>query len=631
MLLNNRFEILEQLGQGGFGTTFLAADTHMPSQRRCVVKQLRPETPNQQSYQMALQKFQEEAATLEQLNHDQIPKLYAYFEQDGLFYLVQEWIQGQTLGVRVRQAGPLPEADVLQMMTQLLPVLDYLHHHAPREVIHRDVKPENIILRQSDQKPVLIDFGAVKQLLKTVVSSSGNVTCSVVIGSGGFMPPEQAAQRVVYSSDLYSLGVTAIFALTGRLLGDLEKDSRTSELLWQQYAPQVSPAMAAVLTRVTQLDPRDRYSTAHEMLQALQGLTPVSPTLISPAAPQAAVTVFDAFSGSSHQPFGGSPSEASISSVTSSIRPRRPLNAAAIAAGLVALFAASALGASVVIMAQEDRGKDQGKEESTALLKDARSLAMNGKYQAAIDAAAQVPSDDQKLHAKAEQSIEVWEALQTAEKLAGEGKKGDAIATLLKDIPANAANAEPAWEKVAQWSAVDLGSSMDQVLKPLNVPNAKRKLANLDARRRADVEPKTAAKPIQTQLGSSPIKTWTKNWPQDDQPTSADLKSDPKSWGDPWRESYAFASDKMAVNVLYGCTTNVIIQTEVQLDPSLSLDLMKTQLDQMLAGQSTPSIISQLEKARRGEAVDATFNTGDLRGVIRRTAQNRVQIRVRKA
>ncbi len=625
MLLINRFEILEQLGQGGFGKTFLAADTHMPSQRRCVVKQLRPETPNQQSYEMALQKFQEEAATLELLDHEQIPKLYGYFEQESQFYLVQEWIQGQTLGERVRKSGPLAEAEVLQMMTQLLPVLDYLHHKAPRDVIHRDVKPDNIILRQQDQMPVLIDFGAVKQLLKTVVSSSGSVTCSVVIGSGGFMPPEQAAQRVVYSSDLYSLGVTAIFALTGKLPDELEKDPRTSELLWQQHAPQISPSMTAVLSQATQLDPVNRYLTAQEMLQELQNLKPVSPTLISSAVPKAAVTVFDAFSGPSRQPFGGSPSEPEPSRAFT-VSSKRPRNVVAIAAGIVALFTASAFATSMVVMSQGAAAK----EESADLLQDAQSLATDGKYQAAIDLAAQVSSEDEKLHSQAEQSIEVWEVVQAADKLAEAGKKGDAIATLLQDIPANAANAEPAWEKVTQWSAVELGSSMDEVLKPLNVPNAKRKLVNLGAKRRADVQPKTAAKPIQTQLGSSPIKTWTKSWPQDDQPTPADLKSDPKSWGDPWRESYAFASDKMAVNLLYGCMTNKIIQSEVQFAPALSLDLMTAQLDRMLEGQSTPSMITSLEKARRGEAIDDTFSVGDLRGVIRRTAQNRIQIKVRK-
>ncbi len=623
MLLNNRFEILQQLGQGGFGTTFLAADTHMPSQRRCVVKQLLPETPNQQSYEMALKKFQEEAETLEQLNHDQIPKLYGYFEQDGQFYLVQEWIQGQTLGARVRQAGPLPETEVLHLMTQLLPVLDYLHHHAPQEVIHRDVKPENIILRSPDQQPVLIDFGAVKQLLKTVVSSAGSITCSVVIGSGGFMPPEQAAQRVIYSSDLYSLGMTAIFALTGKLPDDFEKDPNTSEPRWQQYVPELSAPMAAVLTRATQLNPRDRYSTANEMLQALQALTQASPTVMTPApiSARGAVTVFDA---SPHRIAADRPLRPSWESDDPGPRTtsQYPWNSAAIAAGLVAVFAASALGASVVMMTRQEGGED-----ATALLQDAQALAADGKYQAAIDQAEKIPSRDKKMHDKAEESIEVWEAIQAADKLAKEGKRGDAIATLLTDIPTDAANADNAWDKVAQWSSIKLGSSIDQTLKPLNIPNAKRKLKNLGAKRRADVEPKTAAKPLQTHLGTSSIKTWKKSWPQDDQPTAADLKADPKSWGDPWRETYAFK--KMTLNVLYGCTTNKVIQTEVLFEPSLSLDLMKTQLDKMLAGQSTPAVISELEKAYRGETVDATFNTGDMKGFIRRTAKNRIQISVR--
>ncbi|MGF1601723.1 MAG: protein kinase [Thermosynechococcaceae cyanobacterium] len=621
MLLNNRFDILEQLGQGGFGTTFLAADTHMPSQRRCVVKQLQPETPNRQSYEMALTKFKEEAETLEQLNHDQIPTLYGYFEQQGQFYLVQEWIQGQTLGARVRQAGPLSEAEVLHLMTRLLPVLDYLHHHCPREVIHRDVKPENIMLREQDQQPVLIDFGAVKQLLKTVVSSSGSVTCSVVIGSGGFMPPEQAAQRVVYSSDLYSLGMTAIFALTGRLPDDIEKDRHTSEPCWQQYAPQVSAPLVAVLNKVTQLNPCDRYSTAEEMLQALQALTQSSPTLISPPSRgPGAATLLDA---PGPQRFQQGPLRNLSNPLT--VPQRSWHSAAAIAAGLVAVFAASALGASVVMMAQSG-----SQENATALLKDAQAFAVDGQYQAAIAQAARVPSGNKKMHAKAKESIGVWEALETAEKLAGAGKKGDAIATLLTNVPADASNAETAWKKVTQWSAVSLGNSIDKQLKPLNIPNAKRRLVNLGAKRRADVEPKTKAKPLQTVLGTSPIQTWKQNWPQGDQPTATDLKKDPKSWGDPWRESYAFASDKMTINVLYGCTTNTVLQTEVLFDRSVSLDLMKTKLDQILAGQSTPAVVNQLENAYAGKAVDATFNTGEVKGIIRRTPQDRIQISARR-
>ncbi|MGB7413312.1 MAG: serine/threonine-protein kinase, partial [Thermosynechococcaceae cyanobacterium] len=552
--------------------------------------------------------------------------LYGYFEQQGQFYLVQEWIQGETLGARVRQAGPLSEAEVLHLMTRLLPVLDYLHHHCPREVIHRDVKPENIILREQDQQPMLIDFGAVKQLLKTVVSSAGGITCSVVIGSGGFMPPEQAAQRVVYSSDLYSLGMTAIFALTGRRPDDIEKDRHTSEPCWQQYAPQVSGPLLAVLNKATQLNPRDRYSTADEMLQALQALTQSSPTLIStpliapPSRGPGAATLLDAIPQRSQQwPLRNVSGPLTV--------PQRSWNsAAAIAAGLVAVFAASALGASVVMMAQSGSGED-----ATALLKDAQAFASDGQYQAAIAQASRVPSGNKKMHAKAKESIGVWEALETADKLAGEGKKGDAIATLLTKVPADAVNAGTAWKKVTQWSAVSLENGIDKQLKPLNIPNAKRKLVNLGAKRRADVEPKTKAKPLQTVLGTSPIQTWKHNWPQGDQPTAADLKNDPKSWGDPWRESYAFASNKMTINVLYGCATNKVLQTEVLFDRSVSLDLIKTKLDQILAGQSTPSVLNQLENAYDGKAVDATFNTGEVKGIIRRTPQDRIQISARRA
>lgn len=275
-LLNNRYQIEQTLGAGGFGETFLAIDTQMPSQRRCVLKQLRPMTDNPQIYQIVQERFRREAAILETLgkgNH-QIPELFAYFTENGLFYLVQEWIEGQTLTDKIVKEGAKHEEFARQILLNALPVLDYVHS---KGIIHRDIKPDNIILRTGDAMPVLIDFGAVKETVGTVLNSQGNVTSSIVIGTPGFMASEQAAGRPIFSSDLYSLGLSVIFALTGKVPQELDTDLRTGEILWQRDIPDLTPDFAAVLDRAIQVYPRDRYGTAQEMLTALQSITNANP------------------------------------------------------------------------------------------------------------------------------------------------------------------------------------------------------------------------------------------------------------------------------------------------------------------------------------------------------------------
>lgn len=274
-LLNNRYRLLGKLGSGGFGDTFLAEDTHMPSRRRCVIKQLKPIENKPEIYQLVQERFGREAVILEELGEgsDRIPKLYAYFVIDEQFYLVQELIEGETLSRKLQRHGVQSESFVRDILVDLLPVLDYVHS---KHMVHRDIKPDNIIVRQSDGKPVLIDFGAVKETMGTVVNSHGSTTSSIVIGTPGYMPSEQAAGRPVYSSDLYSLGMTAIYLLTGKSPQRLDVDHATGELLWQQYASNISPSLAAVLNRAIQSHPRDRYHTAQEMLEALQSDFPTN-------------------------------------------------------------------------------------------------------------------------------------------------------------------------------------------------------------------------------------------------------------------------------------------------------------------------------------------------------------------
>ncbi|MEO0968171.1 MAG: protein kinase [Cyanobacteria bacterium J06639_18] len=268
-LLNNRYQVIEVLGAGGFGETFLAEDTYMPSRRRCVIKKLKTITGDPRTYEKIKQRFEREAATLEFLGEvsDQVPKLYAYFSEQGLFYLVQEWIQGQTLTEIIEAKGALSETEVKSILLNLLFVLDYVHS---KNIIHRDIKPDNVILSANTGKPVLIDFGAVKETIRTIANPPGRFTESLIIGTPGYMPSEQAIGRPIYATDIYSLGLTAIFLLTGKCPQELQTDRQTGEILWQEHAPEVSPQLAQILNQAIQLQAGERFSTASKMLNALQ-------------------------------------------------------------------------------------------------------------------------------------------------------------------------------------------------------------------------------------------------------------------------------------------------------------------------------------------------------------------------
>ena len=268
VLLNNRYRILKTLGRGGFGETYLTEDTHMPSRRKCVLKQLKPIVKNPKTPLWMKERFQREAAILEELGEgsDQIPQLYAYFSEDDKFYLVQEWIEGLTLDQYWSQEGNLHRDEIEQILRQLLPVLDYVHS---RRIIHRDIKPENIILRQGDNKPFLIDFGAVKEAIATEINEESSSSYSASIGTPGYMASEQAAGRPIYSSDLYSLGLTMIFLLTGKSPHELETDPRNGEIIWQEHVSNLDPELATIIDKAIRFHPRDRFTTATQMLDAL--------------------------------------------------------------------------------------------------------------------------------------------------------------------------------------------------------------------------------------------------------------------------------------------------------------------------------------------------------------------------
>ena len=268
--LGGRYYVTQHLGGGGFGQTFLAVDHQLPGQPFCVVKQLQPQSSNSLVLQTAKRLFDVEAEVLHRLGsrHDQIPQLFAHFEEKQDFYLVQEFIEGTSLSKEILPGQPWSERRVIDLLKDILEVLSFAHWE---NVIHRDVKPENLIRRKQDSKIVLIDFGAVKEIIAQTTFPQGGTNRSIVIGTPGYMPSEQAAGRPKRSSDIYAVGIVGIQALTGLLPQQLPEDPDTGEILWRDRV-QVSPEFAAVLDKMVRSHFNERYSSAQEALQALDNL-----------------------------------------------------------------------------------------------------------------------------------------------------------------------------------------------------------------------------------------------------------------------------------------------------------------------------------------------------------------------
>ncbi|MBR8833808.1 MAG: pentapeptide repeat-containing protein [Stigonema ocellatum SAG 48.90 = DSM 106950] len=268
LLLRDRYRVIKAIGQGGFGATFLANDEALPGEPSCVIKQLRPSGNAPHILQMARELFEREAVTLGRIgNHPQVPTLLNYFEESEQFYLVQEYISGLTLQQEVKSGGVLSEVGVKQFLSELLPLLQYIHS---QKVIHRDIKPANLIRRAQDSRLVLIDFGAVKNQVEQAASLSENTAFTAyAIGTPGFAPPEQMAMRPVYASDIYALGVTCIYLLTGKSPKDLEYNPTTGEMMWQKKV-QISQHLTQVLLKMLEVSVRNRYQTSQEVLKALE-------------------------------------------------------------------------------------------------------------------------------------------------------------------------------------------------------------------------------------------------------------------------------------------------------------------------------------------------------------------------
>ena len=353
LILRGRYLPIDVLGKGGFGTAFLARDFDSPTRRRCVVKLFQPPVNLTQSQmETALRLFNQEAVVLERLGlqNPQIPNLYAYFplmvtnpltnQSEELFYLVQEFVNGEDLEKRLNREGKLAESAVAEVLREILKVLDFVHRNG---AIHRDVKPSNII-QDKRGKLSLLDFGAVKEVTAPNTGARGPTT----ICSPDYAPPEQIMNGTVdTTSDLYALAASCVVLLTGKESSEL-RDGISNRWNWRSHA-QVSSQLASILEKMLEPKPSDRFSSAREAMLALSGAAGSSlPQSAAkggpPPSPQPA-----------SKPLGRAPATppASVPSAGSSGAPAAPLsmrrflsNAAFTGAegGLLAIAATSLLG-----------------------------------------------------------------------------------------------------------------------------------------------------------------------------------------------------------------------------------------------------------------------------------------------
>lgn len=278
LTLSDRYLIVRQVGQGGFGRTYLAEDINR-FRELCILKEFSPQVQTAYVLQKAEELFQREAKVLHQLQHPQIPRFREIFRVNlagkEYLFLVQDYVEGETysglLNHRIQQGLRFTEAEIRQLLQQILPVLDYIHSLG---VIHRDISPDNLILRSVDKLPVLIDFGGVKQVVAVVASQYyqpgvvASPPAATLLGKVGFAPPEQMQTgNVSPHSDLYALAVTAVVLLTGKQPQEL-LDTYNLSWNWQREIS-LSPILGQVLDKMLAARPGDRYQSAQQVLHAL--------------------------------------------------------------------------------------------------------------------------------------------------------------------------------------------------------------------------------------------------------------------------------------------------------------------------------------------------------------------------
>jgi serine/threonine protein kinase len=280
LLLKERYRPVKVLGEGGFGRTFVAIDEQIPSRPLCVVKQLLMTEKNPVLLKKIIELFHQEAARLDDLGkHPQIPDLLAHFSEDKQLYLVQELIVGSTLEEELKLEGCFTESQITELLFKILKILDFIHKN---QVIHRDIKPANIMRRATDREIFLIDFGLAKIIPPAALMKTGTI-----VGTPEYVAPEQLQGKAIPSSDLYSLGITCIYLMTGISPFQLF-DINEHHWVWQDYLPaqnKIGDRLANILNRLLQQAVKYRYESAEAVLEALTYISKTQ-SLVLPVSPK---------------------------------------------------------------------------------------------------------------------------------------------------------------------------------------------------------------------------------------------------------------------------------------------------------------------------------------------------------
>ena len=267
--LNGRYYVLKLLGSGQHGQTYLAEDRYLSANTRVVIKQFEPKAKDTLSLRKAKYLFAREIKIQKILGKsDRIPNLLAHFRLKNKFYLVHQYIDGSDLTTELGRDRQWSAEDAIALLREILEIVEVAHQE---KVIHQDIKPSNIIRRNSDGRLMLVDFGSVKKLNNQMANAEGKTSLTVPIGTEGYMAPEQKSLRPRLASDIYGVGAIGIYALTGVDPKEIPLDRDTETVQWRNLVT-VDEKLAGVLERMVSPDWKQRYTSASEALTTVRNL-----------------------------------------------------------------------------------------------------------------------------------------------------------------------------------------------------------------------------------------------------------------------------------------------------------------------------------------------------------------------
>ena len=281
-VLGDRYTLERELGRGGMGTVYLARDLRLD--RLVALKVL----PGEFASQVALrERFLRETRTAASFSHPNIVPVYAVEESDELLAYAMGLVEGETLAERVNRMGPLPTREIVRVLQDVGYALAYAHG---RGVVHRDIKPDNVMIERATGRALVMDFGISRSMAHPAASSASLTRVGEVVGTPEYMSPEQASGDVVDGrSDLYSLGLTAHFAATGRTAVTGET---TQKILVKQLTetvpsiaasrPDLPTALASAIDRCVMKEPDERFATAEALVEAIDAAQLAEPEIPLP-------------------------------------------------------------------------------------------------------------------------------------------------------------------------------------------------------------------------------------------------------------------------------------------------------------------------------------------------------------